>query len=415
MQYGLIGERLSHSYSKELHNQIGDYDYCLKEIARDQVQSFMLAKDFKAINVTIPYKETVIPYLDYIDDFAKDIGAVNTVVNKDGKLFGYNTDFFGLRSLVLNCGIDAKDKKVLILGTGGTCKTARAVFKDLKAKSIIIVSRKKSETTVTYEEALSCHADAQIIVNATPCGMYPNLEDMPIEIEPFKSLEAIVDVIYNPLRTRLVLEAQKRGLKACGGLFMLSQQAIAASEFFFDKSLDASISNKVYKKLLNQKQNIVLIGMPGSGKSTIGQAIANKLGYEFIDTDQEIIKSQGKTPSEIIKEQGEKAFRDIESEVCKNLATKTHAVIATGGGAILRAENVTHLKNNGFLFFIDRKLETIRPSDDRPLTDSLDKLKAIYEKRYPIYTSCADSIIVNNDIETTVKTIIGELYEDCID
>lgn len=408
MEYGLIGEKLGHSYSKELHNQIGDYDYILREIPRDEVPAFMTAKDFKGINVTIPYKETVIPFLDYIDDSAKEIGAVNTVVNKNGVLYGYNTDFIGLRNLVLSTGLDLKGKKVLILGTGGTSKTSRAVAKSLEAAQIVVVSRRGGDDCVTYEQAMALHRDASVILNATPCGMFPNLDACPIAIDQFPSLEGVVDVIYNPLRSQLVLEAQKKGLKAQGGLLMLVQQAIAAAQFFFDKPIDADVSDRIYKRLLGQKLNIVLAGMPGCGKTTVGKRLAQDLGMEFVDTDEQIVRMTGRNPSEIITQDGEKAFRDIESQVCSDLAGKTNCVIATGGGAILRDENVRHLKNNGQIFFIDRELSMIVPTGDRPLTNSLDKLKATYEKRYPIYMAIADHHIVSdNDVEHTIQRIEG--------
>lgn len=407
MEYGVIGEKLGHSFSKEIHNQIGDYDYIIKEIPKTDLTAFMQAKNFKGINVTIPYKQDVIPFLDFIDDAAKEIGAVNTVVNKDGKLYGYNTDFIGLKRLILKQGLDLAGKKVLVLGTGGTSKTARTVAKSLNAGEIIAVSRSAGEGVVTYEQASELHKDAKVILNTTPAGMFPNIEGCPINLEPFTQLEGVIDVVYNPLRTKLIVEAQSKGLKAEGGLYMLVQQAIAAAEYFFEKPVDDSIGEKIFKNLTAKKQNIVLVGMPGCGKSSVGKRIAKKLGRDFYDTDEVITQQQNATPAQIIQEKGEPAFRDIESAVCEELATKTNAVISTGGGAILRKENVVHLKNNGKIFFIDRPLENIKPTGDRPLTDSLDKLKATYEKRYPIYTGCADfHIKSDNVIENTVSSII---------
>ncbi|MCQ2591354.1 MAG: AAA family ATPase [Treponema sp.] len=406
MEYGLIGEKLGHSFSKEIHAQIGSYEYVLKEIPKNELTAFMQKKDFKGINVTIPYKQDVIPFLDFIDDAAKEIGAVNTIVNKNGKLYGYNTDFIGLKRLIISTKLELKGKKVLILGTGGTSKTATAAAKSLGAKEIIIVSRKESSETVTYEQAQTIHKDAQIILNTTPAGMYPNIDAMPISLDSFSNLEGIVDVIYNPLRTQLVLKAQKMGLKANGGLYMLVQQAIAAAEYFFDKPIEDSKADTIFKNMLSQKQNIVLIGMPGCGKSTVGRKLAKQLNMTLFDTDEEIKTQQGMTPSEIITNQGEPAFRQIEAEICAQLATKNNVIISTGGGAILREENVVHLKNNGLLFFIDRDLEKIRPTGDRPLSNSTDKLKAVYEYRYPIYKACADFHIKSDDkVEHTVNVI----------
>lgn len=406
MQYGLIGEHLGHSYSKELHNQIGDYDYILKELPKDEVGTFIEARDFKAINVTIPYKQTVMPYLDHIDAAALEIGAVNTVVNRDGVLYGYNTDFAGLRDLVLNTGLELEGKKVLILGTGGTSKTAQAVAKALNARQIVIASRSGGEGFVTYADLYDRHSDCQVIINATPCGMFPNMDGCPVDLDRFVKLEGVVDVIYNPLRSALVLEAQKRGLKAQGGLFMLVQQAIRASEHFFSKELPSELCSKVYKSLLGQKQNIVLCGMPGSGKTTVGKILARERGLEFVDTDEEIERLTGCHPSQIIERDGEKAFRDIESSVCASLAGRTHCVISTGGGAILREENVRHLKNNGLVFFLDRPLECILPTDDRPLSNSEDKLKALYATRYPIYRAASDHVIgCEGNVASVVKRI----------
>jgi len=413
MEYGLIGEKLGHSFSKEIHNQIGDYDYVLKEIPREELVSFIKGKDFKGINVTIPYKSDVIPYLDFVDENAKQIGAVNTVVNKKGKLYGYNTDFIGLKRLILSMKLDLNQKKVLILGTGGTSKTAGAVAKNLGAASIFIVSRKESENTITYEEAVKQHSDAQIIINTTPCGMFPSIEGCPIELSSFTQLQGLVDVIYNPLRTNLVLAAQEKKIKAQGGLYMLVQQAIAAAELFFDRELFNSRGDAIYKNLLGKKQNIVLTGMPGSGKSTVGKEIAKKLNMTLFDTDKEILRLTGKAPSQIITEEGEEKFRQIESDVCKELSLKNNVIIATGGGAVLRKENIIHLKHNGKIFFIDRDLENICPTENRPLSNSKDKLEALYKVRYPIYTSTADfHIKSDNNIQNTVQSIITAFTQE---
>ena len=310
MEYGLIGAKLGHSFSKEIHAQIGKYDYELKEIVSTDLPAFLKQKDFKGINVTIPYKQTVIPYLSSIDDAAKEIGAVNTIVNKNGQLFGYNTDFIGLKRLILSQGFDFTGKKVLILGTGGTSKTANAVAKALGAKNILTVSRNPGSTnkkdddvatpsqpsTISYEQAGTSHTDCSFIINTTPCGMFPNTNDSPIDLTPFKKLEGVIDVIYNPIRTKLVLQAQELGIKACGGLYMLVQQAIAASEYFFDTSYPAEITDKIYKNILKQKQNIVLVGMPGCGKSTIGKKLAEALNRTLYDTDELITEKQKMTP-----------------------------------------------------------------------------------------------------------------------
>lgn len=412
MEYGLIGEKLGHSFSKDIHNLIGNYDYILKEIPKDELTAFMTKKDFKGINVTIPYKQDVIPFLDYIDPKAEEIGAVNTIVNKNGKLYGYNTDFFGLKKLILANIIELKDKKVLILGTGGTSKTALAVVRDLGAKEIYKVSRTKSETTISYEEACEKHYDAEVILNTTPVGMFPKNEASPIDISGFKNLQGAVDVIYNPLRTNFILSAKNKGIKASGGLYMLVIQAVVASEFFFDTKYPESLGNSIFKKILSSKENIVFAGMPGCGKSTIGAEIAKALNREFIDSDAYIWQTTGLKPDQIIREKGVDAFRDIEAECIKEISSKQNCVISTGGGAILREKNVKFLKQNGIIIFIDRKIENIKPTDNRPLSNNQEKLKTLYKERYPIYKACADFTVENNKDINSVKNEILKIWEN---
>ena len=287
MKYGLIGEKLPHSFSKIIHAKIADYDYELKELKKSELEEFMLAKDFCAVNVTIPYKKEVMKYLDNISHSAKKIGAVNTVVNKNGALFGYNTDYLGLKSLIEKKGVDLKGKTVLILGSGGTSLTALGVCEDMGAKEVLRVSRNKKGNCITYSD-LSEYYHADVIINTTPVGMYPDTDKTPLDISSFKKLEAVFDVIYNPLRTNLVLSAQNIGVKAEGGLYMLVAQAVYASEYFLDKKYDEKLIDKIYSSLLCERENIVLSGMPGSGKSTVGKMLANDLNKAFIDTDEEL-------------------------------------------------------------------------------------------------------------------------------
>lgn len=413
MEYGLIGKKLGHSYSKEIHDKIGKYDYQLKEISPEDLSDFMTKKEFKGINVTIPYKQDVIPFLSFIDESAKKIGAVNTVVNKNGKLFGYNTDFFGLKMLIQNSKIELSNKKVLILGTGGTSKTTKAVAESLNAKEIFIVSRSSNDNTITYEQAILFHNDAEIIINTTPCGMFPNIDSVALDLNNFTKLEGVIDVVYNPLRTKLVLQAQEKGIKAIGGLYMLVQQAISASEYFFDSKVPKSSANNIFNNIISEKQNIVLVGMPGSGKTTVGSILAKQLNRPFFDTDVEIKNKFGKTPSQFIQEQGEESFRQLESEICKDLSTKNGVIIATGGGAILRKENVLHLKQNGTLFFINRKIENIKPTNDRPLSNTQNKLLEVYNTRLPIYKSISDfEIISDENIQHTTDKIYNLFFGD---
>ena len=282
MKYGLIGEKLGHSFSKIIHERLGDYEYELREIAPDELNGFMQQRDFLGINVTMPYKADVIPYLDWIDDVAKEIGAVNTIVNRDGKLYGYNTDFYGMTKLFAHAGIDARGKKAIIFGTGGTSKTAAAVLKSLGAGEILKVSRSSKQDSITYDELRKSHLDAEIVVNASPVGMYPNIRCMPIDIYEFSNLSGVIDAVYNPLRTLTVLCGKDNGAVAAGGLYMLVSQAVRASELFLNRSFADGVIDEIYNEILKKKENIVLIGMPASGKSTVGKILAKRLGRELV-------------------------------------------------------------------------------------------------------------------------------------
>ena len=285
-RYGCIGKRLTHSFSREIHERLADYKYDLIELCEEELAPFLEKRDFEAINVTIPYKQAVIPYLDSVSDVARRIGAVNTVVNQDGRLCGYNTDYYGMRALIERLGLVLEGKKVLVLGTGGTSRTACAVASDLGASEIITVSRRKTEEHVSYEEASTLHPDARIIINTTPSGMYPDCESAPIDISAFDGLEGVIDAVYNPLCTNLVLDARERGVKAEGGLYMLVGQAVKASEIFLGNSYPKETVDDIFSKIKREKENIVLIGMPASGKSTVGKILAERLNRELIDTDE---------------------------------------------------------------------------------------------------------------------------------
>ena len=393
MNYGCIGEHLTHSFSKEIHNLIENYDYILKEINREDLDEFMKSKDFMAINVTIPYKEKVIPHIDIISDTAKKIGAVNTIVNKDGVLYGYNTDFLGMKAMLEKNGIDPKGKKALILGTGGTSKTAKAVLESMGAAEILFVSRNATKEAISYADAESIHNDAGIIINTTPCGMYPDTEKCPIDIDKFPYLSGVADAIYNPLRSNFILKAKKRKIKATGGLYMLVAQAVFAAEKFSGKKYDENIIDNVFKKILCQKENIVLTGMPGSGKSTVGKLLEELTGLTFCDTDALIEEKAGMTIPEIFEKYGESHFRNIESDVIKEVSDKTGLIISTGGGAILRKENIHNLRKNGKIFFLDRPLKDLIPTSNRPLAKDTDAIKKRYEERYDIYLSTSDKVI----------------------
>ncbi len=407
MKYGLIGEKLGHSFSKVIHEAIADYEYSLVEIKKDELASFMEKREFEGINVTIPYKQAVIPYLYYIDPAAEKIGAVNTIVNRGGKLYGYNTDFGGLKRLLIKNGFDLAQKKVLILGTGGTSKTAYAAAEALGAAEIHFVSRKGD---INYDNVKMLHADADYIINTTPCGMYPNNDSQALSLDGFEKLEGVADVVYNPLKTRLVLQALERVIKGCCGLYMLVSQAVLASEIFLSKSYDEAVYDRTYNSILAEKQNIVLTGMPGSGKSTIGKALAEKTGKCFVDTDEVIVKNEGMEISEIFRLHGEEYFRKAEMQAVAQVSRKNSLVIATGGGAVLRKENVSELRSNGKLFFLNRPLEDIVPTDDRPLAKCKSDLQKRFDERYDTYKNTADEeIFVDGIVENAVCKITEKL------
>ncbi len=391
MQYGCIAEKLGHSFSKEIHGELADYRYELCELSPDKVGEFMQKKEFCGINVTIPYKETVIPYLYETDEAAREIGAVNTVVNRDGRLYGYNTDFYGMRSMIERMGLSLDGKKVAVLGTGGTSRTACVVAKSLGARTILVVSRTPKGNSISYEELTATHSDTAFIINTTPCGMYPRPDATAVDIANFSRLEGVIDAVYNPLRPQIVLDAKKRGIPATGGLFMLVAQAVRASEIFLDTRYPEETSERIYQKIRSQKENIVLVGMPACGKSTVGKLLAQSLGREVCDLDAEIVKTAGKSIPEIFAESGEQTFRDLESRVLKEqVAQRNSLVIATGGGAILRDENVNALRRNGRLYFIDRPPEQLLPTEDRPLASSTEAIRKRFEERYHRYCDVSD-------------------------
>ena len=391
-RYGGIGKKLTHSFSKEIHARLADYAYDLIELSEEEISPFFEKKDFAAINVTIPYKQTVIPYLDEVSPVAQRIGAVNTIVNRDGRLYGYNTDYHGMKALIEKAGINIKGKKVLILGTGGTSKTANIVAADMGAAEILTVSRKASDHHITYEEAVREHADAQVIINTTPSGMYPDCGSKPIDVSAFDALEGVIDAVYNPISTNLILDARKKGAKAEGGLYMLVMQAVVAVEKFLGVSIPEEKADSVFASILASKENIVLTGMPGSGKSTVGRCL-NTEGLAFIDTDAEIEKRCGCTIKELIRTKGERYFRDLESEVIRDVSSSCCRIISTGGGAVLREENIRSLKRNGKIFYLDAALQRLRATSDRPLSDTDEKLAALYAERLGVYQATADVIV----------------------
>ncbi len=408
MQCGLLGRKLGHSYSPQIHSRLGGYSYRLFEKEPEELEDFLKHGDFTGINVTIPYKKDVIPYLDELTPTAKKMGAVNTIVRRpDGTLLGHNTDHFGFRSLVARSGLDVAGKKALVLGSGGASNTAVAVLEDLGAE-VIVISRSGENN---YEN-LHLHGQAALIVNATPVGMYPHVGVSPIDLTRFPKLEGVLDVVYNPARTQLLLDAEKLGIPAENGLWMLVAQAKEAAEYFTNAPISDSAIESIYRTLAVQMQNLVLIGMPGCGKSTMGRQLAERLGRNFVDADAEIVRLAGKSIPEIFAQDGEHVFRDWETKALAELGKQSGLVIATGGGCVTRERNYPLLHQNGRIFWLKRDLGVL-PTEGRPLSQT-HKLTEMYAVRKPMYEAFADYVIDNDGTPgETLAAILAKL-EECL-
>lgn len=412
MKYGLVGKSLGHSYSKLIHEQLDSKPYDLASLDEAQLDHLLKTKNFIGINITIPYKETVIKYLDEIDEVAKEIGAINVITNNNGKLKGYNTDYYGLKKLFISSSIEVKDKHCFILGSGGTKNTAKKVLNDLGAKSITVVSRTKSENTITYDEFYKLD-NVEIIVNTTPIGMYPNIEGEIISLDNFNNLEGVIDVVYNPYTTRLVTRAKLKGIKAIGGLKMLVEQGIKASELFTSSTYSLEKYNEVYSSLYSSRRNIVLIGLPMSGKTTIGQELAKSLNKNFVDLDEEIEKVANMSISTIFSTYGEEYFRNLEKEITLKYSKETNLVISTGGGIIKNEENMLNLMSNGLIVYLTRDEDKLVYSDSRPLTKNKEEYLKLKEQRDPLYKKYASYTIDNSsNVEECVNKIKEVFYED---
>lgn len=408
MKYGCIGEHLGHSFSREIHARLSDYEYELCEVERERLGDFAQKRNFLAINVTIPYKEMILPYIYELDEGARLIGAVNTVVNRGERLYGYNTDFYGMTELIRHAGIEIAGKKVAILGTGGTAKTANAVASSLGAGRIIKVSRTAREGICDYATLSKEHSDVDVIINTTPVGMYRDFDGVPVDISDFPSLCGVIDAVYNPLRTRLVSEALSRGIRAEGGLYMLVAQAVRASEIFLDKTYPVGTVERVFREMMEDKENIVLIGMPAAGKTTVARLLANETWREVIDTDERLVAEVGVSIPDIFANEGEPKFREYEESVIRRVAQDTGKVISTGGGAILNPVNIERLSRNGKIYFIDRPLSALLPTADRPLSSTKEAIERRYNERYDLYKKSADVIIDALSSATEVARMIME-------
>ena len=404
MEYGLLGEKLGHSFSPQIHQALAGYDYRLLPTPPEEVEALLRRREFRGLNVTIPYKQTVIPLCDRIDPQAAAIGAVNTVVNRDGQLTGYNTDITGLIAMARRAGVDMAGKKVVILGSGGTSRTAQAAARELGAAEIVVVSRRGEDN---YQN-LSRHADAQVLLNTTPVGMYPGCGETPVSLDAFPHLDGVLDMIFNPLRTALILEAQERGIPCSGGLPMLVVQAQRAAELFTGREIPDSRAEEVLRSLTAQVQNIVLVGMPGCGKSAVGRLLARRLGKQFVDTDRMVEDMAQKPIPAIFAQEGEAAFRALESQAVREAGSRTGCVISTGGGVVTRPGNRNPLRQNGVIVHLTRDLALL-PTKGRPLSQQAG-LSALWQQRAPLYAAFAGITVQNSGtLEEAAEKIEKEL------
>ena len=416
MEYGLIGGKLGHSYSKLIHEMLCGYRYDLCPLPTEaEARAFLKKRLFKAINVTIPYKKLVMEYCTYIDPRAKAIGAVNTVVNKNGLLYGYNTDYSGFAHLCEAHGVDFTGRTVLILGTGGTHNTTSAVARDKGAAQILTVSRKPDpeKGELSYTQALT--SGAQIIINTTPAGMYPNVGVCNLDVAAMPGLEAVLDVVYNPDKTELILRAEEAGVPvAVGGLEMLVAQAVYAAEYFLGRTFDdaAGEIDRITAALRRDTRNVALIGMPSSGKTTVGRALAEALGKRFVDLDEEIVKADGRSIPDIFAAEGEDGFRAKETEQTARFGKENRQLLSCGGGVVKRPENLRALHQNGVVLFIDRPVEALAVGGSRPLSSSMEALRTMEAQRRPLYRAAADAVVPNTGtLEDALRAAMEALDE----
>ena len=399
---GLIGEKLGHSFSPAIHGKLADYEYKLYELSPEQVGPFLEKKEYDGLNVTIPYKKTVIPYCDELTEAAKSIGSVNTIVKRpDGTLLGHNTDYDGFMWLLKNAGAEVKGKKAVVLGTGGASVTVQAALRNMGAASVVVISRSGEDN---YEN-IARHSDAKILVNATPVGMYPKTGVSPVDLDSFTALEGVFDVVYNPARTQLLLEAEKRGIPCANGLGMLVAQAKAACERFTGEPIDDEKVYTIKAEMERNTRNVMLIGMPGSGKSTVGAALAESLGRKLVDVDERIVELAGCSIPEIFAKEGEEGFRQIEHQALCEVSKESGLVIATGGGVVTRPENLDPMRQNSLIVWLLRDLSLL-PKDGRPLSQT-NSLTEMFKVREPMYRAAADCVADNNgSLEDTLKQIM---------
>lgn len=389
MKCGLLGKKLGHSFSPMIHSRLGDYEYDLYEKSEEELEDFIKNGDWDGLNVTVPYKKEVFKFLDEVSETAKALGSVNTVVKRNGKIYGDNTDVYGFEKLLSDSEVDVKGKKTLVLGSGGASVSVKYAL--LKAGADVTVISRSGENN--YEN-IDKNADAKIIVNTTPVGMYPNNLETPLDVSIFKECEACFDIIYNPHRTKLMLDAEENGIKTFNGLMMLVAQAVRSSEIFTGSKIDKKVISEITAEINAMTENIVLIGMPGCGKSLVAKELSNRTGKEFFDSDEEVFKLVGRKPAEIIKADGEEAFRAVETKVLSELGKKSGIILATGGGCVTRKRNYPILRQNGCIVRILRSIDELA-TDGRPLSE-MKGIQKLAEEREEMYCAFADCAVENN-------------------
>ena len=422
--YGLLGRTLGHSWSAPIHKSLGCESYRLIELEPERLEDFLRREDVGGLNVTIPYKRDVMQFCDVIDPAAEAIGSVNTLVRRDGRLYGYNTDIDGFLYMLRRAKISLVGKKVVILGSGGASLTAQAAARQEGAREIVVVSRTGPDN---YENLPQRHAGAEVLVNTTPVGMWPHVEGQPVDLRLLPNISAVADVVYNPGRTNLLLQAEEldraeadmlepqgsgmRRVRYTGGLSMLVSQAKRAEELFFDKTIPDSETENIVTRLWQDRTNLVLVGMPGCGKTTVGRALAQLSGKPFVDLDEEIVRRAGRPIPYIFQTEGEEAFRELEARVLAEVCAQSGQVVATGGGAVLRAENRAAMRRAGRVYFLRRALEEL-PTDGRPLSQK-GGLEEMYRVRKPLYSAAADVAVANSAApEETAELIWRDFHEN---
>lgn len=402
LRCGLLGRKLGHSYSPQIHRELSCYEYKLYEKEPEELEAFLKSGTFDGLNVTIPYKKTVMAYLDEISPEAAAIGSVNTIVNRGGKLTGYNTDAFGFSWLLQKSGVEAADKKALVFGSGGASVTVCHVLKSLGADPVVVISR----TGENNYENLDRHLDAKLLINATPLGMYPNNGESPVDLTRFSALDGVLDVVYNPARTALMLQAEQLGIPHASGLSMLVAQAKKACEYFTGNPVPDAEIDRIERLLSRQMENIILIGMPGCGKSSVGKALAAALNRTFLDADEEIVRRAGCSIPEIFAAQAEAGFRRLESAVLADLGKQSGIVLATGGGCVTRPENYPSLHQNGCIVWLTRDLSLL-PTDGRPMSQA-NPPESLWERRKALYEQFSDIKIANDG---TISECVNAIEE----